>query len=597
MEGIMKRLQNMFSHRNILIYSLKKTSEIPLHPFLLIIYLSLLFISNDLETGFPIEAIYLPMGILLSLVFFSTGIAWFLRWNFHKVACLTSVLLLLNYMFSPINETFNHLLKGWTSPGLSLGLSANGGQISYLFIFWTLLILALGYVLCTRKIEGNVTTILNFVCIILLIQVVATIGIVGSSPERTGLEKAISGDITEENPIFESMYITTPLNDRDFYFIIIDRYPGKETFQEFLDWDNSEFTSNLTSLGFTIINNSSSNAGDTITFTPIVMNLNYTHFPEEMGYYNDMGTFHLPDFFKKNGFIVCGGYSQYQPLFKVQQDKIEIDQHLRPASSITQTRLEPAIIELIPSYIVSEYITYSYIGYIGMLINNLANIDPITFFTKSNTLNQYKNWIVTLYSEDVMITDKELYERVGYVSLNQNKTFTYVHFSGGPNLQKDYVDHISWLNSQIINMVHIILENSEKPPVIVIMSDHGIYPVEDPWTNVNYKSEIAPHEEFIRQWAGYFEEDATGDTVGSNYMTNNFQAYYLPNGGNSTLYDTITPVNSWRVILNYYFNGSLPILDDISYWKGANDQWYKIRVNGNATNCIRVNLPDPQNEY
>ena len=43
-------------------------------------------------------------------------------------------------------------------------------------------------------------------------------------------------------------------------------------------------------------------------------------------------------------------------------------------------------------------------------------------------------------------------------------------------------------------------------------------------------------------------------------------AYYLPNGGNDLLYESISPVNSFRVIFNSYFGANYEILEDRSYY-------------------------------
>ena len=42
-------------------------------------------------------------------------------------------------------------------------------------------------------------------------------------------------------------------------------------------------------------------------------------------------------------------------------------------------------------------------------------------------------------------------------------------------------------------------------------------------------------------------------------------AYYLPGDGAESLYPTITPVNSFRVILDKYFGENFPLLPDVSY--------------------------------
>jgi hypothetical protein len=49
-----------------------------------------------------------------------------------------------------------------------------------------------------------------------------------------------------------------------------------------------------------------------------------------------------------------------------------------------------------------------------------------------------------------------------------------------------------------------------------------------------------------------------------NNRNANLNAYYLPKGYKD-LYDSITPVNSFRIILNEYFGASYPLLPDITY--------------------------------
>jgi hypothetical protein len=45
----------------------------------------------------------------------------------------------------------------------------------------------------------------------------------------------------------------------------------------------------------------------------------------------------------------------------------------------------------------------------------------------------------------------------------------------------------------------------------------------------------------------------------------NLSAYHLPNGGKDRLYNTITPVNSFRLIFDRYFGTALGTLEDKSY--------------------------------
>ncbi len=43
-------------------------------------------------------------------------------------------------------------------------------------------------------------------------------------------------------------------------------------------------------------------------------------------------------------------------------------------------------------------------------------------------------------------------------------------------------------------------------------------------------------------------------------------AYHLPGGGGGALYPEITPVNTFRVILNAYLGDSSPLLEDRSFY-------------------------------
>lgn len=90
-----------------------------------------------------------------------------------------------------------------------------------------------------------------------------------------------------------------------------------------------------------------------------------------------------------------------------------------------------------------------------------------------------------------------------------------------------YLDAISYVNSRVIPIVKSIIENSKVPPVIILQGDHG-------WDE-EHRIQI-------------------------------FNAYYLPDGGSEEVYDTITPVNTFRTIFNQYFGDSYPLLDDVSYF-------------------------------
>jgi hypothetical protein len=92
-----------------------------------------------------------------------------------------------------------------------------------------------------------------------------------------------------------------------------------------------------------------------------------------------------------------------------------------------------------------------------------------------------------------------------------------------------YTDQVRYVNTRIENAVRAILEESDQPPVIIIQGDHGLDgPLESQMAILN--------------------------------------AYYLPNGGKDLLYETITPVNSFRIVFDQYFGGEYGVIEDRSFY-------------------------------
>jgi hypothetical protein len=97
-----------------------------------------------------------------------------------------------------------------------------------------------------------------------------------------------------------------------------------------------------------------------------------------------------------------------------------------------------------------------------------------------------------------------------------------------------YTNQVTFVNKQILEIARELIDKSQVPPIIIIQGDHG---------------------------TGRFGQDVRMLIL---------NAYYLP-GHPEVLYDTISPVNSFRVVLNEYFDQSLPILEDRSYFSGYNN--------------------------
>jgi len=94
---------------------------------------------------------------------------------------------------------------------------------------------------------------------------------------------------------------------------------------------------------------------------------------------------------------------------------------------------------------------------------------------------------------------------------------------------RGYTNQVEYISGQLETAFSTLLSESSTPPVIVLQGDHG------PWMQ-----------------------------TGSN-MFEILNAYYLP-GHNDLLYPTISPVNTFRLVLDTYLGTDYPLVDDTSYF-------------------------------
>ena len=113
-------------------------------------------------------------------------------------------------------------------------------------------------------------------------------------------------------------------------------------------------------------------------------------------------------------------------------------------------------------------------------------------------------------------------------------------FGGGPEeYVARYRAQLEYLNTLVIPALEDVLRRSERPPVILLQADHGP--------------------------GAYFVWDSVEDSLLPERLSI-LNAYYFPDDDYAGLDLAISPVNSFRVVLDRYFGESLPRLPDRSYF-------------------------------
>jgi phosphoglycerol transferase MdoB-like AlkP superfamily enzyme len=93
-----------------------------------------------------------------------------------------------------------------------------------------------------------------------------------------------------------------------------------------------------------------------------------------------------------------------------------------------------------------------------------------------------------------------------------------------------YVEYLQYGNKKYLELVDEILKNAERPPVIILMGDHGFR---------------------------HFTED-----VNPKYFYQNYASVLLPDKQYAAFTDSLSGVNIFRAFLNTTFRQQLPMLRD-----------------------------------
>jgi len=369
-----------------------------------------------------------------------------------------------------------------------------------------------------RKLRNpqNLTPVLNFVSIFLLIY--PSFQIISYSVKRAETEKAAL-------QAAQAKGATLPLGYApDIYYIILDAYGRADVLQEMFGYDNTPFLQALESKGFYVAKCSQSNYGQTMLSLTSSLNFDYldsltnsltantdTRAPlRALGQYN-----------KVRKFLASQGYNivSFATNFPVSEWK-DANYFLSPPPHglsdfeiiLAQTSLWRAPMDMVdepPERISAEWYRRRTLFALGALEKTVPDIRSPKFVF-AHLVIPHHPFVFGPHGEELNSIE------TGVPKFDEYKV--------------KYPDQVTYINKRILALVDLILKTSAKPPIIMIQGDHG----------------PAPFDVIPRRMK-------------------NLSTYYFPDNTEG-LYPTITPVNTFRVILNKYFGQHYPMLEDRSLY-------------------------------
>ena len=505
-----------------------------LHPFLFAAYPVLALLAYNIE---EIKAQDALRALVVSL--FVVWVLYFilsrLLKNPSKAALITSFGLILFYSYGQIYN----LLKQEILAGVAFG------RHRLLFPLWIGLFVV-GVVLILRRKTpfSSLTRALNLIGVILLLFPLGQLGLYAM---RSMTVNASEG---AEPAVETALQLPSDRPAPDIYYIILDAYARDDVLRKQFKLDNRPFLQELEKLGFYVARCSQSNYAQTRLSLASSLNMNYLQElgdRYEPGNTTRVGITELVRHGAVRRALEDLGYTSiaFETGFKGTQWE-DADVYLTPgASGLGSMQLFGGLTsfeEMLLRTSAGLVLLDSKSAAPGVLLSNLNNPNRTHYDLIRFDLQELRNMPARpgpklVFAHLVIPHPPYVFEPDG----------TFVDYDKPDD--PGYQDQILFLNQQLIPILQQIISVSATPPVIIIQADHGAI--------------LAP----------------------PNDRMNILNAYYLPNVSDDDIPVDISPVNTFRLILNQYFNGGYDFLANTAYFSVYNRPYEFSVIENNRANC------------
>jgi hypothetical protein len=316
----------------------------------------------------------------------------------------------------------------------------------------------------------------------------------------------------------------------NIYLILLDEYANSSVLQEQFGFANREFEDSLRRLGFTIPRLVRSNYAHTALSLPSLLNFTHlTTLSKDLGFKATDPS--LPDYLlahnRTTRFLKAQGYryilfpSAWWPATAHSSDadrefRVWNDFSLWHAIERTELRRHLWVKSLLramgaPESLDPEYLQRTFEGL------RLLDTQGKPTFVFAHMLLPHTPYVFDADCRARMAPDK-------------------------PNRQL-YLDQLRCANTLVLKLVTSLLRRPGQPPVILLQGDHGSAMLD--FNSAPTAGQVTPAQARERFGA--------------------FGAYFLPGGGGRVFADTLTLVNVFPKILNFYFRVNLPLSRDDLY--------------------------------
>lgn len=487
------------------------------HPFLFAVYPILFLYAYNVDFA-QLRDTVLPMAVAIASAVVLFLLLSIVLKDKEKAGLLTSLLVLLVF-------SYGHVADATDGFRLALGAFVIDSDAVLFPLCGILFALATYYLVRTHENMRTATNILNVVAVALVALSLFTV--LSYELRRSAYSGGTSAGQIEDNPEALAEVDTLP----DIYYIILDAYAGPTTLDEIWDYDNHEFTDFLTQNGFYVAADSRSNYVMTFLSLSSSLNMEYINYlsdllgaesknrelPYEMIQDNE-----VVRFLKSRGYKFIHFQSGWGPTGR--NDHADWDVQCGRFNEFTMVLLQTTMLRPLTRDLVSS---------------DRRQVVLCTFSTLPEV--QHRIEAPRFVFAHILVPHPPF-----LFGPNGEPLDTEPQFVRGPEAwQRHYLGQLEFVNKQVETMVETILSEAELPPIIILQADHGSKSVN--W----HESRRMVYRE----------------------RTGILNAYHLPHNAEGPLYDSITPVNTFRLVFNLYLNTSHDLLEDRTYYSTANNPY------------------------
>jgi hypothetical protein len=510
--------------------------RLPLHPFYLSSYAVVALLAFNIGQIEPVNAIRVLVVSLLATGLVLLLVNLLIK-DWHKSAVFVSFVLTLFFAYGHVYNA----VKGAEIFGVIVGrhrvLFPLSGALIFLGAAWL------------RRMKDQPILLTRTLNVVGLVALVFPLYQILDYTLKAPVSIQEEGEITPVNQLYstggENLSIEDGTTPPDIYYIVLDMYVRQDILAEVFNYDNTPFLDSLRDMGFFIAECSQSNYTDTPLSLVTTLNINYLEAFAGEFIREGLDHYSITPYVEENvvrnilkdlGYTIVNIESGF---FQTEWRDVDIylsresapdfrDFAFGGLNNFESMFLQSSMLMLLNerrSLLPLPLIPFLDQPYMERRLQILYAMDSLETITEIAGPKFVFAHIVAPHPPFVFGPNGEYVPRNTPLTLNDD-----VEDRDWNRYAPGYTGQVTFLNEKMQVVLKEIIQNSEVPPIIILQGDHGVTRL---------------------------------DTKQAKLAILN--ALHLGDKGHQSLYSTISPINTFRVVLNTYFQGTFDLLEDVSF--------------------------------